>query len=752
MEENNDRPTDEINDHMSDPDLDTILTEMDNDNIVSESDTDIPPVTYGHEKVQIHEENYEGLGLNTEVFANEAKPLKKDKNKLARALNKLKSDKKDEKSQKNMEKSVPKDQISILSDESYSDESDIDTDTPTTREATHRRRARSAKPTSVEREKSKERGRARSRDRPKHTKARMDRSMSNNSDIGLNQEYLEFKRLKQKEKMREFEKRYKQEMEGEQKRKNEREQNSMREAYCEKYGYPANYPFSDAGSEKHVQTDEQTERLRDFLPSKDLDKTDRRFRDYMFYKNRDNEKNNIPKKRNKEDHDPPSDSSSSADSSVHSFLQSKQKKDKDNKEYSEKKDGHNNIDKILGSTPKSEIEHLFNALKAQLSVGGNSQLDDILKYIPKNLTQGGFEPEKFAILKKQYGSFPSILTKDSNLCAFVRCFQDIGSKSPVSNTTYNAVLCAYIDEKLKNMINELDIDIMSITAKEFLTNVSNGIVAPPLSAQEYKRKFYRYMFTETDYANPTECILKLSSYLKKGGLSETQIYEDLRIKLHGNFVPNNSKSAFLVQTVFPENVHTLINYFTTNSHFISADREKQQNYKKRIEVNAVQTNGQTNQQAQVANNDQSKQIVRPIEDKTKEQPQAANQNYNYQPRPAQQQPPAVGPQANYGGYPSRPLCEHCNRPHPSNKCIRHPEPRVRTKNVKEYLKKLQDKRNQNGDMICLLCNEQTHFSINCPTYPGISPSQDPCSICERLGMFQKRHPESHCEVKEIAKN
>ena len=141
MEENNDRPTDEINDHNSDPELDTILNEMADDNNVSESDTDSPPVTYGQEKVQIHEENYEGLGLNSEVFANEAKPLKKDKNKLARALNKLKTDKKDGKSQKNNEKSVPTDQISILSEESYSENSDIETDTPTTRDATHHRRA-----------------------------------------------------------------------------------------------------------------------------------------------------------------------------------------------------------------------------------------------------------------------------------------------------------------------------------------------------------------------------------------------------------------------------------------------------------------------------------------------------------------------------------------------------------------------------------------------------------------------------------
>ena len=211
-----------------------------------------------------------------------------------------------------------------------------------------------------------------------------------------------------------------------------------------------------------------------------------------------------------------------------------------------------------------------------------------------------------------------------------------------------------MDDKLKNTINELDIDVMSLTAKEFLTNVSNGVVAPPLSQQEYKRLFYRYMFTETDYSNPTECILKLSSYLKKGGMNDSQIYEDLRIKLHGNFVPNNSKSAFLVQTVFPESIHTLINYFTANSHFISADREKQQNYKnKRIEVNAVQTNVQTNQPVQVANNDQTKQVVRPIENKVTEQPQVARPNYNYQQKTAQQQPSAAVPQANYTSYPPR---------------------------------------------------------------------------------------------------
>ncbi|MCP4053807.1 MAG: hypothetical protein GY739_12230 [Mesoflavibacter sp.] len=638
-----------------------------------------------------HMEYYDGFGQNVQTISKDAKQslAKNVSNKFSTALSKLKIEKK---VQEEMVKTqLDKEELSIESE--LSSTSDVET---INRRVASPSRAKRSESKKREKEREEKRGRDYNVEgaRPKRThneEKDLGYSASDESDF----DYEHYKRKKNQE-FENIEKEHKTKSENiESKKHHDRQNDQAKRAYFEKYGFP---PYS---SDENDIFAEQTDRQRtngknddkfgDYYPN--MDST--RFRDFS-----DKPTFNFNAQYSKNDDFGNENSRSFSYATPKNF----------------NTDNDKNVN-IFEKFSNSQMQELLRALSSQLELSNNGQLQEILEFIPKNLTNRGFEPQKLSVLKKQYSGFPSTLNKQSNLSSFVQYFQNVGLEFPVSNTTYNCLLLNFMGEDLKRQISDLEINIMQISSKEFITSISNGVVIPPLSSQEYKRLFYNYRFTEQDFQNPTEIILKLSSYLKKAGLSSTQIYEDLRIKLHAQFVPGNSKSGFVVQTAYPKSVHTLINYFSSNSHFVNYDREKQLNNRnKKMEVNAVQSNEQTNGQ----HNQENKQTDKP-------------QMYG-------------APRLPYAP------CEHCQKLHASNLCIRHPNPKIKEANLKSYLKKMQLKREKNGEIICLLCNSNAHVSSECNKYPNITPSQDPCGICEKLGLYARRHPENVCEVREIAKN
>ena len=490
--------------------VDTVImtdSNMLNPSNMFETDNDLTTCT--------HIEQYEGLGEDATVFANDSKPSKSkiSKNKLSNALNNLRLEKKDTNEQTIMNESVPKDKISIFKENTLSDNRERVKEIPTYRDDSRPSNMR-AKERDSERERSDVRGRVYEREgaKPKYqpTNYKTDRPRESSSssmesfDSDNEQEIRRF-RKKQLKKFKRKEREHKKKEKRERKER-ESDREGMREEYYQKYGFPPPSSNSESNSFSDFSDQNRTKykksKSRDPSPNSDGE----RFRDFKKYKK------NYKKYHTRRGQNQHSDDSSSTDtstSSASSYFPSRQNKN-DNNGYRESN--------WYQSLEGQQIEKLLRVLQAKVEVGGNPQLEAILLNIPRKLKPGGLQPDKLGILKKQYSQFPSILQKDSNLLSFIRNFKDVGKEFSVTYCTYNCLLMQYMDDKLKKTVHDLDINFMEITSREFITSLNSGVVSPPLSPPEYKRLFYQYRFSEIDYNNPTEVILKLSSYLKQTSL------------------------------------------------------------------------------------------------------------------------------------------------------------------------------------------------------------------------------------------
>ena len=87
-------------------------------------------------------------------------------------------------------------------------------------------------------------------------------------------------------------------------------------------------------------------------------------------------------------------------------------------------------------------------------------------------------------------------------------------------------------------------------------------------------------------------------------------------------------------------------------------------------------------------------------------------------------------------------CEHCQKPHYSRYCLKHPDEAVKKANMEWWYKKNKEKANS---IVCLLCNSDTHGSGECFTFPNVNPSKDQCPRCLNYGVSRLYHPLSACK-------
>ena len=184
--------------------------------------------------------------------------------------------------------------------------------------------------------------------------------------------------------------------------------------------------------------------------------------------------------------------------------------------------------------------------------------------------------------------------------------------------------------------------------------------------------------------------------LQKTGNSHENQMAKLREKVCFYLVPPYLQSAFLATTNVPNcTKETILNWFSNNrSYYQSAvERKRKLDRQKNVNVNQVEKKKEKN----------------------------PTQEVSLQPKPT---------------------CEHCQKPHYSRYCLKHPDEAVKKANMEWWYKKNKEKANS---IVCLLCNSDTHGSGECFTFPNVTLSKEQCPRCLNYGVSRLYHPLSACK-------
>ena len=307
----------------------------------------------------------------------------------------------------------------------------------------------------------------------------------------------------------------------------------------------------------------------------------------------------------------------------------------------------------------------------------------IINLIPNNLVWGSCQHERIHRQVKILGKIPPQYGEKTNNYTFFSTFKYLEEyEIPFTHSSYNNILIHYFNTESRNKLDMLEIDPNALSAQDFVKSILTTIGAELLNPHQYEKQFYTYRFTAEDEDKPNKIIVYLAAMLQKTGNSHENQMAKLREKICTYLVPPLLQSAFLTSTNVPYiTKETILSWFSNNRSFYNSaiERKRKLDRQKNANVNQVE------------------------KEKT---------------------------------------CEHCQKPHYSRYCLKHPDEAVKKANMEWWYKKNKEKANS---IVCLLCNSDTHGSGECFTFPNVNPSKDQCPRCLNYGVSRLYHPLSACK-------
>jgi hypothetical protein len=481
---------------------------------------------------------------------------------------------------------------------------------------------------------------------------------------------------------------------------------------------------------------------------KDNDDRRKKDRDDRSDKNNQNDKKKDKKKREKErksHKDSNDDSSTDSDKDERKDKRKKSKARKywpssssedsssssDSREFNYREKSNKNTN-LLKNLDLSEGQ--FLRLRKLLSAPDTSvdlNIKKILKLVPKNLVKGPCDHYRVSKEIKVLGKIPNTFSDQTNPMIFFSSFSYINDfKKPFTHATYNNLLAHYFTPESRNKMDQLEIDPNHLKGTDFVSSIITTIGCELLTSADYERKFHRYKFTTKDEDRPNVCVISLASWLKKTGQTTESQMSKLREKIAAWLIPSNLQSSFITATNVPNcELDDIVNWFSVNKTFYDQAIERKRKSKEKTENKAGIS--------QVQGKKDNKTNPKPINQ------MPTNENKE---KGKMEEKPKPDPNQGYRNRNIYPPCPHCAKEtHKEEHCLKHPDPEKRKAN-REWVDKKRLEQAIRMQMKCLLCNQDNHAAVNCPSFPGVTPCQDPCAKCEKYGLYRRHHPVEQCNL------
>ncbi len=485
-------------------------------------------------------------------------------------------------------------------------------------------------------------------------------------------------------------------------------------------------PFRDSPRRRDDRRDDREDRRRDDR-DRDRDRENRR---------RDRSEPPMPRRLHRRDNSSGPSSSSSSDTES----EWNRRTPSVNRDHRQQNIPNNKdlLENFLTSSQMSKLKTLLQ----DSSTATDLNIAKILKLIPNNLVWGSCEHERIFKQIKILGKIPNSYGEETNPYTFFNSFKYLEEyEVPFTHSSYNNIIIHYFNADSRNKLDMLEIDPNSLSAQDFVKSILTTIGAELLNPQDYERKFHTYRITPEDEDRPNRTVINLAAMLQKTGNSQENQMAKLREKICTYLVPLHLQSAFLSSTNIPNcTKETILSWFSNNRSYYNTAIERKRRLEKQKNVNVNQVE---NKDTKTNNNKDKKET--PKNNHNNNNSNKNNSNNNRKP-------------VNKGGNNKneknatldvsnqpKPICEHCEKPHWSNHCLKHPDPAIRKANADWWDKKNKEKALANR-IICLLCNSDTHGSADCPFYPNTTPSQEQCPRCLHYGIPRRHHPVNTCTL------
>ncbi|MCP4051482.1 MAG: hypothetical protein GY739_00210 [Mesoflavibacter sp.] len=409
----------------------------------------------------------------------------------------------------------------------------------------------------------------------------------------------------------------------------------------------------------------------------------------------------------------------------------------------------------------------------------NKDINKILDKVPSTLERGPLDIDRVQRHAKKLGKYPTLFTKQSNPTAFFANFMYLEERSPpFSHLSYIALVKQFFSNSVLEAMNKHSIQICDFDdAKNFVYTVVDVVSNKLLNANDYQIQLDRYLFTSSDFENPKDCIGNLCALASQTGLNPKLQALKVLDKLCKYYLPNELKPVALTLKSNPKLDLNIIKTFANDFYYdiVQLNGKRDKVGVKQVQPLAIahhstpedtfSTESVKSYEKQGAigkklgkkdknltkdskhQTDAMENVLSEIKKLGSNNPPPQDIDYNKIVSMITKHPNIKAIQE--GGVKGGP-CTYCGgKTHPSERCIKHPDERIRAENQKQFDKIMAD-RNRNNNSTrgprkqCILCLAPDHYSSNCGYYPRITPVQESCPICEAQGMPHRKHPVAAC--------
>ena len=454
--------------------------------------------------------------------------------------------------------------------------------------------------------------------------------------------------------------------------------------------------------------------------------------------------------------------SSSSDSSVDSKTNMKRYNDK-------KSDTEPSTDRLVSMVLRKLEDR-------QTDEFTNKDIKVILSKIPCNLVKGPLDIDRVQRHAKKLGKYPTLFTKHSSPKGFFSNFMYLEDRSPpFSHLSYIALVKQFfstqvLESMAKHNINIHDFD----NAQSFVYIIVDVISNKLLNANDFQLQLEKYSFTSNDYENPKDCVSNLCSIASQTGLHPKLQALKVLDKLTKYYLPSELKPVALTLKSNPKLDLNTIKTFGNDYYYdiVALQGKKEKVGIKKIQPLPLENNAEILPVQESFKHDDrfqgavSKKSVKKDTINANKNQKDLMENVLTEIKKINIHKPSP-PEIDYdkianiiskstkvkavqeGGVKGGP-CTYCGRDsHAPEKCIRHPDEEIRKENQRAFDKIMTDRNKSTNNLRtlrkqCILCLGNDHYSSNCGYYPRCTPVQESCPICERHGMFNRKHPIAVC--------